>query len=45
MENAGSFIAGAGFMISVSLMAVALALVYIGLQLKEQNRIHREKSK
>ena len=45
MGGIGSFIAGGAFMISIGLMAIALALVYIGYQIKKHNQILEEKSK
>lgn len=45
MGNLGSFITMGGFFIALGLVAVALALYFIGLQIKETNRILKDKIK
>lgn len=45
MGNLGSFITMGGFLIGLGLVVVALALYFIGLQIKETNRILKDKIK
>lgn len=45
MGDLGNFITMGGFFIALSLLAVAFALVFIGRQIKETNRILKEKIK
>lgn len=45
MGEIGSYIAGGAFMISIGLMTIALALVYVGAQIRKHNQILDEKSK
>ncbi len=45
MGNLGNYITMGGFFIALGLLAVAYTLYFIGLQIKETNRILKEKIK
>lgn len=45
MGDLGNFITMGGFFIALSLVVVAFALYFIGLQIKETNRILKDKIK
>ena len=44
MTDVGSAVAGTGFMIAVSCMAIALALVFVGMTIKEYLKFLKEKT-
>jgi hypothetical protein len=44
MTDIGSAVGGGAFMICVGLISIALALVFVGLQIKKHTAIIKEKS-